>query len=122
MCFCCAAKKTSFSPDWPLYASRSPDIWKYLDKVCEVFDLRKYMTFNTAVVGCYWNEEEGQWTVKLSQTKPGSAPRNVEEKCDLLLYATGILNNFKWPDIEGLDKFKGRVVRMCSTILMRIVY
>jgi cation diffusion facilitator CzcD-associated flavoprotein CzcO len=69
------------------------------------------MNFNTEVVGCYWNEDEGQWTVKLRQTIEGAALREFEEKCDLLLHATGILNNFKWPDIEGLEKFKGKVVR-----------
>jgi cation diffusion facilitator CzcD-associated flavoprotein CzcO len=69
------------------------------------------MTFNTEVIGCYWNEEAGEWTVKLRQTEPGSPAREFEEKCHLLLHATGILNNFKWPDIEGLDKFKGKVVR-----------
>jgi cation diffusion facilitator CzcD-associated flavoprotein CzcO len=37
--------------------------------------------------------------------------KKPEEKCDLLLHATGILNNFKWPAIEGLKKFKGKVVR-----------
>ena len=28
----------------------------------------------------------------------------------MLLYDTGILNDFKWPDIQGLHDFKGRVV------------
>jgi len=69
------------------------------------------MTFNTEIIGCYWNEGAGQWTVKLRQNAPGSPPKEFEEKCDLLLHATGILNNFKWPDIEGLEKFKGKVVR-----------
>lgn len=69
------------------------------------------MTFNTEVLGCYWNEEAGEWTVKLRETKPDGASREFEEKCNLLLHATGILNNFKWPDIEGLDKFRGKVVR-----------
>lgn len=69
------------------------------------------MTFNTEVIGCHWNEEVGQWTVKLRQSTPESAPREFEEKCDLLLHATGILNNFKWPQIEGLNKFKGKVIR-----------
>jgi hydroxyversicolorone monooxygenase len=108
----------SCSPDWPRYASHSPDIYKYLDKVCETFDLRKYMTFNSEVIGCYWNEEAGQWTVKLRQTNPGSAPREFEEKCDLLLHATGILNNFKWPDIEGLEEFKGKVVRKLPKVVL----
>jgi cation diffusion facilitator CzcD-associated flavoprotein CzcO len=69
------------------------------------------MTFDTEVKGCYWNEEKGQWTVKLKQQKEGEQPREFEETCDLLLNGTGILNNFKWPDIPGLkEKFKGRVV------------
>jgi hypothetical protein len=54
--------------------------------------------------------------VKLRQTSPGLSPSEFEEKCDLLLHATGILNNFKWPEIEGLEKFKGRVVRKLVTI------
>jgi cation diffusion facilitator CzcD-associated flavoprotein CzcO len=69
------------------------------------------MAFHTEVIGCYWNEDKGQWTVKLRQTVPGAAPKEFEQKCEVLLHATGILNNFKYPDIEGLDKFKGKIVR-----------
>lgn len=69
------------------------------------------MNFYTEVVGCYWNEEKGEWKVKLREAKPGVEPREFEEHCHLLLNGTGILNNFKWPNIPGLkDKFKGRVV------------
>ena len=32
------------------------------------------------------------------------------DECDVLLHATGILNRWNYPDIEGLEKFKGRVV------------
>ena len=39
------------------------------------------------------------------------------EKCDFLLNGTGILTNFKWPNIEGLNKFKGRVVCRSSDFL-----
>ncbi|KAK3718844.1 hypothetical protein LTR37_004760 [Vermiconidia calcicola] len=101
----------ALNADWPRFFSYSPDIWKYLDKVCETFGLRKYMNFNTAVTGCYWNEEKGQWKVTLRQSTPGEEPRDFEDWCDLLLQGTGILNDFKWPDIPGLkNKFKGRVV------------
>ncbi|KAI9880737.1 MAG: hypothetical protein M1830_000626 [Pleopsidium flavum] len=100
----------ALNPDWPRFFSLSPDIWKYLDKVCNTFDLRKYMTFKTEVIGCYWQAEQGQWKVKLRQTQPGGQSREFEDTCDLLLHATGILNNFKWPDIEGIERFKGRMV------------
>nr|POE51571.1 putative sterigmatocystin biosynthesis monooxygenase stcw [Quercus suber] len=85
----------ALNPDWPRFFSYSPDIWKYLDKVCNTFDLRKYMHFRSEVVGCYWNEEKGQWRVKIRETQPGTEPREFEDHCDLLLHGTGILNNFK---------------------------
>ncbi|KAI9737885.1 MAG: hypothetical protein M1834_009255 [Cirrosporium novae-zelandiae] len=96
-------------PEWPRFFSYAPDIWKYLDRVCNTFDLRKYMTFNSEVIGCWWMEDEGKWKVKIRQTKSGQS-REFEETCDLLLHGTGILNNFKWPDIKGFEKFKGRMV------------
>lgn len=100
----------ALNPDWPRFFSYSPDIWKYLDKVCNTFDLRKYMTFNTEVKGCFWDDDKGEWLVKLRTTGPGEEPRDFEERCHLLLHATGILNNFKWPEIPGLkDKFKGKI-------------
>lgn len=91
----------ALNPDWPRFFSFSGDIWKYLDKVCNTFDLRKYMTFNTEVVGCYWDEEKGEWKVKLRETKPGQEPREFEDHCHLLLHGTGILNNFK-VRVEGV--------------------
>ena len=70
------------------------------------------MVFNTEVIGCYWQEETGEWLVKLKETNPkdGSTVRLFEDRCHVLLHGTGILNNFKWPDIEGMDKFKGRII------------
>jgi hydroxyversicolorone monooxygenase len=69
------------------------------------------MTFNTEVVGCYWQQETGEWLVKLRETKPDGATRLFEERCHMLLHGTGILNNFKWPNIEGMETFKGKVDR-----------
>ncbi|KAK7181161.1 hypothetical protein DPSP01_010617 [Paraphaeosphaeria sporulosa] len=100
----------ALNPDWPRFFSYAPDIHKYLCKVCDVFDLRRYMTFNTEVVRAEWQDDSGNWKVSLRQKSPSGEIKEFEEECDLLLYATGILNNFKWPDIPGLKKFKGRVV------------
>lgn len=67
------------------------------------------MTFRTEVVGCYWNQDKGEWLVKLKETKADGSTRVFEDTCNLLLHGTGILNNFKWPAIEGMEKFKGKV-------------
>jgi cation diffusion facilitator CzcD-associated flavoprotein CzcO len=99
------------NPDWPRFFSYAPDIHAYLSKAIDTLELRKCMTFSTEVVESYWQEDTRKWKVKLRQQGPGQEqPREFEEECDLLPYATGILNNFKWPDIQGLHDFKGRVV------------
>ncbi|KAF2713802.1 FAD/NAD(P)-binding domain-containing protein [Pleomassaria siparia CBS 279.74] len=99
----------ALNPDWPRFFSYAPDIHKYMSKVVEVFDLRKYMTFNTEVVKAEWQDETGKWRVTIRQTNAGGDMKEFEEECDLLLYATGLLNNSKWPNIPGLERFKGRV-------------
>jgi hypothetical protein len=53
------------------------------------------MNFNTEVVGCYWQEEKGEWEVKLRENIPGQEPREFEDYCNVLIYGAGVLNNFK---------------------------
>lgn len=89
--------------------SRAREIWQYLNSVCETFDLRRYMTFRTTVTRCEWHSDKGVWKVQLTQSFPDGTSRQIEESCHVLLHATGLLHQFKWPDIEGLAEFKGRV-------------
>lgn len=100
----------ALNPDWPRFFSYAPDIHKYLSKICDVFDLRKYMTFKTEVLRAEWQDDKGKWKLNLRQTSSSGEATDFEDECDLFLYATGILNNFQWPSIPGLNKFKGRVV------------
>lgn len=66
------------------------------------------MNFNTEVIGAYWQEDTGEWLIKLKDTTGGQT-RLFDERCHILLHGTGILNNFKWPVIEGMETFKGKV-------------
>ncbi|KAL3603121.1 hypothetical protein FPOAC2_07438 [Fusarium poae] len=109
----------ALNPDWPRFFSYSQDIWEYLNKVTHTFGLRKYMTFNTEVVGAVFDESRGKWRLKIRCNIPQTGkfdPTKESEgeifydECDLLLYATGMLNKFKWPEITGLERFKGRLV------------
>jgi cation diffusion facilitator CzcD-associated flavoprotein CzcO len=100
--------KWALNPDWPKFFSQAPDIWEYLDRVCKTFNLRQYMAFNSKVTSCRWDAESGKWIVKYERTVDGTV-LNLEETCDVLLHATGVLNRPKWPQIGGLDKFKGKV-------------
>jgi cation diffusion facilitator CzcD-associated flavoprotein CzcO len=68
------------------------------------------MTFNTEAVRSEWQEETGKWKVTLRRKSAAGEEQDFEEECDLLFYATGFLNNFKWPKIKGINSFKGKIV------------
>ena len=68
------------------------------------------MNFNVEVIGAYWQEELAKWNIKLRQTLEDGTEKEFDDFCDVLLYATGILNNWKWPNIEGLNSFQGRLI------------
>ncbi len=68
------------------------------------------MTFSTKVIGCYWQQETGEWLVKLEQTNPDGSKRQYEDRCHMLIQGTGVLNTPQWPNIKGIEKFKGRLI------------
>lgn len=72
------------------------------------------MTFNTEVVRAEWQEGAGKWKITLRQKAASGEERELVEECDLFLYATGILNNFKWPGIKGINSFKGRIAHTAT--------
>lgn len=67
------------------------------------------MNFNSEIVGAYWQDETSEWKVEIKQQLTDGSIEISEQRCDVLLYGTGILNSYKWPDISGLDSFKGKV-------------
>jgi cation diffusion facilitator CzcD-associated flavoprotein CzcO len=38
----------------------------------------------------------------------------VNDHCDILVNASGILNNWQWPAIPGIDKYKGTLLHTAN--------
>lgn len=104
------AYRFALNPDWPKFFSEATDIWDYLDTVCKTFDLRRHMIFRTEVIGATWDECRGEWRVRLRSRSGDQGFLEFDDYCHLLILGTGVLNTFKWPDIAGLDEFKGKLV------------
>jgi cation diffusion facilitator CzcD-associated flavoprotein CzcO len=73
-------------------------------RVVEKYGVRKYMKFKHRAVAAKWNETTSKWHVKFERTDTGET---VEDVGDVFITATGALNQWKWPDIKGLESFKG---------------
>jgi cation diffusion facilitator CzcD-associated flavoprotein CzcO len=62
------------------------------------------MKLNTKVVEARWDEDKGIWNLTLEdQVSKGI----FQDWCHCLVNGTGILNSWKWPDVEGLQSFAG---------------
>lgn len=90
------------NPEWSQFYASGQEILRYLQGIADKYGIRKYMKFNHKCLGGEWNEEKGKWKVEIE------GPDGIfYDECDVLITATGILNNWKWPDIPGLDCFEG---------------
>jgi cation diffusion facilitator CzcD-associated flavoprotein CzcO len=90
---------------WSSFFSGGPEILKYVQSVATKYKVEKYITYNSRICEAVWDEEAGKWKVKVE-----SEGEIKSEDCDVLFSASGVLNNWKWPDIAGLGDFKGKLL------------
>ncbi|KAH0840739.1 putative sterigmatocystin biosynthesis monooxygenase stcW [Fonsecaea pedrosoi] len=90
---------------WSHYWSQASEIWDYLKTVeRENHFVEKYVKLRHEVLFMSWTDEAGRWEVEVQDLESGS--RWVESG-DVVINATGVLNKWKWPNINGLQSFKG---------------
>lgn len=103
--------------DYNTYQYSLPEIWKdwtwkerfasrdelveYFEFVDKKLDLRKDVSFNTAVTKATWDEEKRRWVVE-ADTGVVISPR-------YLVMCTGYGFKPYYPDIKGLETFKGAI-------------
>ena len=87
--------------DWSERYAPQPEILKYANHVADRFNLRPDIQFNTRVDSAAFDETTWLWSVATSDGKTVTAK--------FVVLATGCLSNARMPDIEGLDRFKGKV-------------
>lgn len=94
------------NPNWSHFYSSSREIWQYFKDIATKFDLERYIQFKTTVQSAIWHEDRGQYEVKILRADG----TQIEDWCDILISGSGILNSWKYPDIPGLDIFKGKLM------------
>ncbi|KAF2648441.1 monooxygenase [Lophiostoma macrostomum CBS 122681] len=97
--------------DWSAVYVGNEEIKSYFKGFAAKYDLNRYIRVNQQVVEAAWDDPTGKWTVKVRNNATGAA---TERTCDILVNASGILNNWKWPDISGLDTFRGKLLHSAN--------
>lgn len=94
----------SFEPNpyWSRLFAPGAELKRYAEHVADKYELRQLMRFDTVVSGAVWDQDAGHWRVSI---KGGETVTST-----YLLTATGFLSQPKMPDIEGIDRFAGKVI------------
>ena len=87
------------NPDWSRTYSKQPEIEAYLRRVADDFGVTPHVRLRTTVTGAEWDDDERRWCV---ETDRGTLRARV------LVSAAGALSEPRTPDVEGLERFRGR--------------
>src|SRR5262249_22970532 len=100
------------NPDWTREYPGQEEILDYLRNVAHKYQLYKYIRFNTSVEAATWDDAASRWKVDVAVTggKDSEFSPKYTIECDFLVSAVGQLNQPRYPDIEGLDSFKGKIM------------
>lgn len=93
---------------WSHYYSYSPEIWEYLKSIeRENKFIEKYVKLRHQIEHVQWDSEAGLWRFKVRDLINNALK---EDAAEFFINAGGVLNNWKWPNISGLQGFKGKLM------------
>ncbi|KAF8967752.1 hypothetical protein BDZ97DRAFT_1916690 [Flammula alnicola] len=95
------------NPTWSSVYASSVEIYHYFKNFSDKYGLGKYCKFSHQVSGATWNAKLGRWDVEIKNLVDDTT---IQDHCDVLINAAGLLNIWKWPDIDGLMDYKGKLL------------
>ncbi|CAK7223478.1 hypothetical protein SCUCBS95973_005193 [Sporothrix curviconia] len=94
--------------EWTNFFSSAEEINAYLGRICDDEGMRdSVIKTEHEVLGAHWDEAQSRWLLEVANLRTGE---RFSDHADFLINASGILNNWKWPDLPGLHDFAGDVV------------
>jgi len=91
---------------WSHHYVKQPEVLKYLEHVVDKHDLRKYMQFNTELISADWDADAIHWRIETSTGQTFMVR--------YLVTALGLLSKPNYPEIKGLDTFKGELTHTAA--------
>lgn len=94
------------NPDWSRVLPTKEELWKYLTRVAEKYDLIKRMKFNCGVERAEWIEESARWRLAIRDLKTDAT---FIHETQFLFSGTGQLVTTRDLNIPGAETFKGDI-------------
>ncbi|KAL2843694.1 hypothetical protein BJY01DRAFT_235534 [Aspergillus pseudoustus] len=97
------------NPNWSSFYAGSHEIWQYMKATAVKWKLEQFVQLDTRVTDTTWSEDAGKWLVKVERDG-----KTISDECDVLVNASGFLNKWTWPNIEGLHDFQGKLLHTAN--------
>ncbi|XDG06882.1 hypothetical protein ABKA04_006497 [Annulohypoxylon sp. FPYF3050] len=97
--------------EWSNFFAPAPEIEQYLTRIVEEEHMADTIKTRHKVVGAWWDEGRGIWDISVQNLETGGEFR---DQANFIVDASGILNNWKWPDIPNIKSFQGELVHTAS--------
>ncbi|TVY54851.1 putative sterigmatocystin biosynthesis monooxygenase stcW [Lachnellula cervina] len=97
------------NPDFDSFYATGPEIWAYIRKTTTKYHLDEHVKFNSRVIESIWDDSTSKWHVKVERNG-----QIIRDDADVLVNGSGILNKWKWPSIDGLDSYKGKLIHSAA--------
>ena len=94
------------NPNWSHFYASGKEIHDYLVSTTKKWNLDRDIQFGTRLLEARWQSEEGQYKLTI---QTGCNSPHIEY-ADILVSGQGILNNWSYPPIPGLESFTGKKV------------
>ncbi|EYB27148.1 hypothetical protein FG05_12594 [Fusarium graminearum] len=91
------------NPKWSRFYVEAPEILQYLKDCVSKWGCMEFIKLRHRVIAAKWDESSHKWNVQIE----GPDGETFTDICDVVISATGPLNKWQWPDIPGLESFKG---------------
>ncbi|CAN8099376.1 unnamed protein product [Discula destructiva] len=97
--------------EWSNFFAPAAEVGEYLCQVCKEEGLNESIKLLHQVEAATWDEPSGLWNLSVRNMRTGE---QVKDTANFLINACGILNNWKWPEVDGLYDFQGRLIHTAA--------
>jgi cation diffusion facilitator CzcD-associated flavoprotein CzcO len=88
------------NPRWSRMFAQQQEIWDYLRRVADKYDLRGHIAFNAEFCGARWDEDAKVWHVEVKNGDTYTAKA--------LVAGVGALHIPNVPELPGVERFQGK--------------
>jgi len=105
----------TFEPhtQWSKFFSPGAEILDYVRGMARKYKVDQKVKYNTKVTEAVW-DDLGVWNVQTEYTTPNGEKITSKSAAEVVISAVGILNNWKWPEIDGLHDFEGKLLHSAN--------